>query len=57
VIVDADGYPQTTIALSVPGVHVAEVELSQARDKKVSELNDLFADRRPELYGEVVRER
>lgn len=55
VIVDADGYPQTTIALSVPGVHIAEVELSQARDKKVSELNDLFADRRPELYGEVVR--
>jgi predicted amidohydrolase len=57
VIVDADGYPQTTIALSVPGVHVAEVELSQARDKKVSELNDVFADRRPGLYGEVVRER
>jgi len=57
VIVDADGYPQTTIALSVPGIHVAEVDLPLARDKQVSEMNDLFTDRRPELYEAVARVR
>ena len=57
VIVGADGYPQTTIALSVPGIHIAHVDLTVARDKTVSELNDVFADRRPELYGQVVRAR
>jgi predicted amidohydrolase len=57
VIVDADGYPRTSITLSVPGIHVADVDLAAARDKKVSALNDVFADRRPELYVDVMRPR
>ena len=57
VIVDADGYPRTTITLSVPGIHIADVDLSTARDKKVSARNEVFADRRPELYGAVVQTR
>lgn len=38
-------------------VKVVEVDPSQADDKKVTELNDIFEDRRPELYSELVRER
>jgi predicted amidohydrolase len=57
VVVDADGYPCTSIALGVPGIHVAEVDLALAVDKKVSEMNDVIADRRPELYAEVARPR
>ncbi len=57
VIVGTGGYPLTEIALSVPGVHIAEVELSMARDKKVRVLNDVFADRRAELYGQVAQPR
>ncbi len=55
VVVGPDGYPLTTIALGAAGTHVAEVDLSEARDKKVSELNDVLADRRPALYAAVVR--
>ena len=32
-------------------VRAAEIDVSQARDKRVTPRNDLFADRRPELYG------
>jgi 5-aminopentanamidase len=35
---------------------VADVDLEAALDKRFTELADSFADRRPELYGEVVRE-
>ena len=55
VIVDADGYPRTTISLGAPGIHVVDVDLSVARDKSVSERNNVFADRRPDLYGEVAK--
>lgn len=33
------------------GVRVAEIDPLSARDKRVNEYNDLFGDRRPELYG------
>jgi hypothetical protein len=29
----------------------AECDLARARDKRVGELSDAFADRRPELYA------
>jgi predicted amidohydrolase len=32
---------------------IAEVDLAQARDKRVGDRNDVLADRRPELYGGV----
>jgi 5-aminopentanamidase len=36
-------------------VLVADCELASADDKRVSERNDVLADRRPELYGRVAR--
>lgn len=32
----------------------AELDLTRARDKKLTELSDVLADRRPELYGELT---
>jgi hypothetical protein len=32
----------------------AEIDPAAARDKRVTPRNDLLADRRPELYGEIV---
>ena len=34
----------------------AEIDPAAARDKRVTPRNDLLADRRPELYGEIVRQ-
>jgi len=34
-------------------VLTATIDLRQARDKRISELNDLFADRRPDLYARL----
>jgi predicted amidohydrolase len=55
VIVDADGFPLTTLGLGEAGMHVAQLDLSEARNKKISELNDVHADRRPELYFKAER--
>lgn len=38
-------------------VKVVEVDLSLADSKKVTELNDVFADRRPELYSAITEKR
>jgi predicted amidohydrolase len=51
VIVDADGYPVTSLRLGEEAIVTATIDLAQARDKKISELNDVHVDRRPELYG------
>ncbi len=50
VIVDPDGRMLTE---KVPGeaLLTATVDLARARDKALSERNDVLADRRPELYG------
>jgi predicted amidohydrolase len=50
VIVDPDG---RLLAGPEPGVVtlVADLELDHARAKAIGERNDVFADRRPELYG------
>ncbi|MHB1235435.1 MAG: nitrilase-related carbon-nitrogen hydrolase [Microbacteriaceae bacterium] len=50
VIVDADGYPVTALQLGEETIVTAVLDLALARDKSVSELNDVHADRRPELY-------
>jgi predicted amidohydrolase len=50
VIVDADGYPVTPIRLGEEHLVVADLPLSASRDKRISERNDVHADRRPELY-------
>jgi len=36
-------------------VRVAQLNLDEARNKKLNEYNDLILDRRPELYTELVR--
>ncbi|WP_293910033.1 nitrilase-related carbon-nitrogen hydrolase [Deinococcus sp.] len=51
VIVDADGYPQTTLGLGREGMHVATLNLSDARNKHVSARNHVHTDRRTELYS------
>lgn len=38
------------------GVAMADIDLTVARDKTLTPLADALADRRPELYGPVVRE-
>lgn len=55
VIVGPDGYP---LAGPVTGdqeaVLTAPCDLALARDKKISEHNDILADRRPQLYRAVA---
>jgi 5-aminopentanamidase len=57
VIIDADGWP---LAGPDPGDHeitlVADCALASAADKRISERNDVLADRRPSLYAGVTRE-
>ena len=36
---------------------VVEVDLEKARDKRVTEFNDVLGDRRPELYGQLTEAR
>ncbi|MGV8912104.1 MAG: nitrilase family protein [Rhodoglobus sp.] len=55
VIVDADGFPLTSLGLGVAGMHLATIDLSDARNKTISERNDVHGDRRPELYFEAER--
>jgi 5-aminopentanamidase len=54
-IIGPDGYP---LALSQPGdgaqTLLARCELSLARDKSTSAVNNVVTDRRPELYGRIA---
>jgi 5-aminopentanamidase len=55
VIVDADGWPLAGGSAAVtPATLLAECDLGAALDKAVSPNNDVFGDRRPELYGGVA---
>jgi predicted amidohydrolase len=48
------------VALAAPSgdvVLVAEIDPRICRDKSFNEFNDIFADRRPELYGAICRPR
>lgn len=51
VIVDADGYPVTVPRLGEEAVVTATLDLAEARNKAISDHNDVHADRRPELYA------
>jgi 5-aminopentanamidase len=37
------------------GVVAVEVDVTKARDKSITTMNDRFTDRRPELYGDVIK--
>jgi predicted amidohydrolase len=52
VIVDADGYPLAGPAeQGGEQILLAMLNLAEARNKRISEGNDLHRDRRPQLYG------
>jgi 5-aminopentanamidase len=54
VIVRRGGYPAAgPVCADRTAVLTATIHLRQARDKRISELNDLFADRRPDLYARL----
>jgi predicted amidohydrolase len=38
-------------------VLLAEIDPQPCRDKSFNDFNDIFADRRPELYGAICRPR
>ncbi len=52
VIVDANGFPVTDLLLGEESTFVATLQLAEARNKGISENNDVHADRRPELYAD-----
>jgi len=58
VIVDADGYPLTPLlrnkTQAIEGTIYATIEINQARQKAISELNNVHSDRRPELYSGLL---
>ncbi|MFF0445408.1 nitrilase family protein [Streptomyces sp. NPDC004609] len=56
VILDANGYPVTALRLGEEAIVTATIDLAEARDKTISELNDVHADRRPGLYTRVGTE-
>lgn len=51
VIVDPDGYPLTELRLGLDTMVCATVDPRQASEKAITARNDVFADRRPALYG------
>ena len=54
VIIGPDGYPLAGPVLADrPAVLLADCDLARARHKRLNDHNDLFADRRPELYSPV----
>jgi 5-aminopentanamidase len=54
VIIRRGGYPAAgPVCEDRTAILTATIDLRQARDKRISELNDLFADRRPELYARL----
>ena len=55
VIVRRSGYPAAgPVCEDRSAVLTATIDLSRARDKRISERNDLFADRRPDLYARLL---
>jgi 5-aminopentanamidase len=51
-IVGADGFPLAgPVCADEPTTIVAACDLARAREKRISERNDVFGDRRPELYA------
>jgi 5-aminopentanamidase len=54
VIVRRGGYPAAgPVCEDRAGVLTAAIDLPRARDKRISERNDLFTDRRPDLYARL----
>jgi predicted amidohydrolase len=55
VIIRRGGYPVAgPLCQDRSAVLTATIDLRQAREKRIGELNDLFADRRPDLYERLT---
>ncbi|MEU8303697.1 nitrilase-related carbon-nitrogen hydrolase [Actinomadura sp. NPDC048955] len=54
VLVDPDGWIRASTGTE-DGHATADLDLVAARGKRLTDLADVIADRRPELYGELVR--
>jgi predicted amidohydrolase len=50
-VLDCGGHVLSRLSEAEPGVSVVDIDVSQARNKRVTPQNDRFADRRPEFYG------
>jgi predicted amidohydrolase len=50
VITDADGYPLAIAEYGKPGLIAADVDLDEARVKRINANNDVHGDRRTDLY-------
>jgi predicted amidohydrolase len=56
VVVGPDGHPAANPPPGYDGgTLIADCLLADARDKRLSERDDVFADRRPELYRSILR--
>ena len=53
-VLDCSGDVMVSMGEQETGVAVVEIDVEQARDKKITPQNDRFADRRPELYGPLT---
>jgi len=56
-ILDPKGETLASFGAEEEGLALAEVDPLKARDKKLTPRNDLFGDRRPELYGPIAEKR
>jgi predicted amidohydrolase len=54
-IVDPRGRVLARAGASGEALQIVDIDARDAADKRVTARNDLFADRRPELYGRLVR--
>jgi len=57
VITDADGFPVTGIDLGAEVIFTAAIDLADADDKQISPHNDVFEDRRTDLYALAFEDR
>ncbi len=55
-ILDCGGRVLSRLTEAEPGISVVDIDILQARDKKITAQNDRFLDRRPEFY-KVLSER
>jgi predicted amidohydrolase len=54
-IVDTMGRILTSLGKWETGVTVVDIDVKEARDKKITAQNDRFADRRPDLYAPLLQ--
>jgi predicted amidohydrolase len=55
IVTDEQGWALATTPLGEAAAIGAECDIARARDKTWSERNDVLEDRRPELYGDLIR--